>query len=86
MDKHDEIKYYMNPDNKSIVQAFNWKKNCDKNNAIMDHPLNNHSSVAKMGQEYNVQKNRISSQIVTVLQLHNYPYYCPVESVLNLLK
>ncbi len=76
------------PDGTFIVRAFTWKNFIfrDVENAIVNNPLENREIVKKLGQEYDVQKNRMNVQVVTILCLHDYPEYFPVNSGLNLFK
>ena len=91
MDSRTEIKYYVLPDGTCIARAFVIRNFIfyDARDVIIYSPLADRKRVHKLGQQFDIQKNRMNGQIISVGRLPTQPEYKdfdPVENGLNLLE
>ncbi|KAL7527743.1 hypothetical protein ACHAXR_002105, partial [Thalassiosira sp. AJA248-18] len=88
MDTKRRIKYYVMPDGTKVVRAFTRKNFifCDVGGIIITDPLANRELAAKIGTEYDIQKNRMNGQIIVFVRLSaEYRRYCPVVAGQNIV-
>ena len=90
MDKSDEIQYYVKPNGELIVCAFTLSNFIfyDVDGMPVDRQacLNNRSLAQQLGQQYDIQKNRMNGQIITVHREPAFPPFCPVELGLDIVE
>ena len=82
MDKKSDIKYYVLPDITCIARAFTIRNFIlyDELGGTIYSTLEDRARCEKMGQQYDVQKNRNNSQIVCVGRFQSRPKFDPVEN------
>jgi hypothetical protein len=90
MDKSDEIQYYVKPNGELIVRAFTLSNFIfyDVDGMPVDRQacLNDRSLAQQLGQQYDIQKNRMNGQIITVHREPAFPPFCPVELGLDIVE
>ena len=90
MDKSDEIQYYVKPNGELIVRAFTLSNFIfyDDDGMPVDRQacLNHRPLAQQLGQEYDIQKNRMNGQIITVHREPAFPPFCPVELGLDIVE
>lgn len=89
MNKKNEIRYYVKPNDEKIVRAFTVKNfrfyDRDGIRLISSVALSNRNSVNKVGTEYDIQKNRCNGQEVTYTRQDRFSDFCPVEISLDIV-
>ena len=90
MESPTEIRYYVLPDGTCVVRAFVMRNFIcyDIRGVAIYRPLTQRDLIHKLGQEFDVQKNRMNGQIICIGRLPSLPEYKdfdPVENGLQLL-
>ena len=82
MDSKNTIKYYVMPNGTKVVRAFTVKNFIfyDEDKGTLSKPLLHRELAARIGTEYDIQKNRMNNQILSYARLiPQHQAYCPVE-------
>jgi len=88
MDSKRTIKYYVMPNGAQIVRAFTVKNFIfyDEDKVTLIKPLRQRELAARIGTEYDIQKNRMNNQILSYARLAlEHQDYCPVVLGLNIV-
>ena len=82
-----EIRYYVLPDGTCVARAFVMRNFIcyDDRGVTIYKPLAHRDLVHKLGQEFEVQKNRMNGQIICVGRLPPLPEYEDFDPVENKL-
>jgi len=88
MDSKKNIKYYVMPNGTRVVRAFTVKNFIfyDMDACKIMRPLRQRDLADRIGNEYDIQKNRMNGQILSYARLSKiHSAYCPVEIGLNIV-
>ena len=88
MDSKKKIKYYVIPNGTKVVRAFTVKNFIffDEDACRIVHPLLQRDLAERIGNEYDIQKNRMNGQILSYARLSSeHVAYCPVALGLNIV-
>lgn len=89
--ERQEIQMYVKPNGDLVVRAFTVKNFIffDKDGirtTVQDVRQEERSLFQSVGQQYDVQKNRMNNQIITQTRDHKSPELCPVEISLDIVE
>ena len=88
MDSPHEIRFYICPNGDYVIRAFTYADFVfyDAHDVQVLDPLRHKESCVVGGQRYKIQKNRMNGQIITQKRSAEYPQFCALEHMFQILE